>query len=122
MKYDEPGEYEITLSAEDNCGNRATATRQITVEEPQPSSAIVDEDFTAIPHNDGEHKLMLTQLQNVEVGDHINITVSNPVISTIIGDFVGDSDLVVNSDIYQADTTLISWAAVSSSIFPTTPL
>lgn len=41
ISYDEPGEYELTYSATDSCGNTATATRQITVEAPTPTERLL---------------------------------------------------------------------------------
>ncbi len=35
MKYTEPGEYTLTYTAIDSCGNESTETREITVREPR---------------------------------------------------------------------------------------
>lgn len=55
MKYTEAGEYELTYTATDSCGNITTGTREVIV---QPNNVIVDQDITTINRS----KFTLTQL------------------------------------------------------------
>ena len=74
MKYDEPGTYEINLTATDDCGNSATAVREVVVEAPQSGVVIIDGQYAAFNNVSID---FLPDSPYVEVGDTLKFEVTN---------------------------------------------
>lgn len=77
MKYTEPGTYELTYKAVDECGNETVDTRTVVVEEPTPSNIVFDEDIDSPIVYSQYHPL--TQLQNVSASDTLVMKISAPI-------------------------------------------
>lgn len=80
MKYDEPGIYELTYTATDECGNESYATREVTVIEPETFRTVLYTDGTFIVNESSNDKAGNRQQHGAEIEEYAPLDSNNDYV------------------------------------------